>query len=110
MKATGSMTKNAKVLSMQDSLKAAQQLNSEALNNVVKPNQKWSDLPCSGHINPFAFGLVHSILDRQDLYSVCRISQREFEVACSICVEPFTEDPRITEQCPIPRFNRIRRV
>ena len=37
MKATGSMTKNAKVLSMQDSLKAAQ-LNSEALNNVVKPN------------------------------------------------------------------------
>lgn len=109
MKATGSMTKNAKVLSMQDSLKAAQ-LNSEALSNVVKPNQKWSDLPCSGHINPFALGLVHSILDRQDLYSVRRISQREFEVACSICVEPFTEDPRITEQCPIPRFNRIRRV
>lgn len=109
MKATGSMTKNAKVLSMQDSLKAAQ-LNSEALNNVVKPNQKWSDLPCSGYINPFALGLVHSILDRQDLYSVRRIGQQEFEVQCSECVEPFTEDPRITEQCPIPRFRRIRRV
>jgi len=94
---------------MQDSLKAAK-LNNEALNFVMKPSQKWSDLPCSDHINPFALGLVHSILDRQDLYSVRRIGQQEFEVECSDCVEPFTKDPSFTEQCPIPRFSRIRNV
>jgi len=110
MKATGTMTKNAKALTMQASLKAAE-MNADAYRNVTKPNKKWSKLPTAPHVTPFAEGLVHAIMDRQDLYSVRRVGEREFEVKCSICVEPFIADHSVSEdKCPIPRFYRIRRV
>jgi len=110
MKATGTMTKNAKALTMQASLKAAE-MNADAYRNVTKPNKKWSKLPTAPHVTPFAEGLVHAVMDRQDLYSVRRVGEREFEVKCSICVEPFIADHSVSEdKCPIPRFYRIRRV
>lgn len=110
MKATGTMTKNAKALTMQASLKAAE-MNADAYRNVTKPNKKWSKLPTAPHVTPFAEGLVHAVMDRQDLYSVRRVGEREFEVKCSICVEPFIADHSVSEdKCPIPRFHRIRRV
>jgi len=110
LKANGSMTKNAKALTMQASLKAAE-MNANAYRNVIKPNKKWSKLPTAPYVTPFAEGLVHAIMDRQDLYSVRRVGEREFEIKCSICVEPFIADHSVSEdKCPIPRFHRIRRV
>lgn len=110
MKANASMTKNAKVLSMQASLKAAE-LDYDSYRNLTKSNKKWSQLPTAPYLTPFGEGLIHSIMDRQELYSVKRVREREFEVFCSDCVEPFMSDPSTSEdRSPIPRFHRVRRV
>lgn len=75
LKASASMAKNAAALTMQSVMKTAA-LNAEAYRNVKKSNKKWSNFPTAPYLTPFAEGLVHSIMARQDLYTVKRVKKQ----------------------------------
>ena len=108
VKANASMSTNAKTMGMQAKMKTAE-LDDEAYRNVARSSKMWSTLPTAEHVTPFAEGLVHGIMDRNELYEPKRVGKMEFEVSCSICVEPFLAD-ETKKDSPIPRFHRIRRV
>ena len=57
LKASASMSKNAKALIMQSKMKTAA-LNEEAYRNVKNSNNKWSNFPTAPYLTPFAEGLT----------------------------------------------------
>lgn len=108
MKANASMTTTAKTLKVQAQLKTAD-LDAETYRNMTKSSKRWSVLPTSDRIAPYPEGLVHAVMDREDLYAAARVDERDFEVFCSEVIEPFLADEALNDS-PIPRFRRIRRV
>lgn len=112
VKANASMSSNAKAMAMQAKMKT-EELDDEAFRNVHKCNKLWSVLPTSAHVTPYAEGLIHSIMDRDDMYEARYVGESslcwDFEVTCKECVEPFLGDDLVKDS-PVPRFTRTRYV